>query len=780
MDLTIILGSIGILFWVGSQRSRSTIGNPSPSRWIGYSGIVIFLLLFLLEISMSAFVLDDVGLDSPHFLASPLPEWLHWLLTRSGIALLIVGILLSVIARQNVDKAFEASTNRAIEAADQALQSESRFRSLFETTSDSVYCYNFDPPMRISLPIEAQIRRSHDAILTECNHVFARVLEKVEPSEVIGTTMAFLDSTKDEEAHTRFIEAFIESGYRISNYELIYKSLEGEDRAVSLSLTGIVKDGFLHRFWGVENNILDVRRTRVALYRRRMFQEMQAHVSSKLVMTRFKDGKQAIENSLEQVCHFVGGNRMRLMWLDWEEATASIVYSYQGGSGRDPPTTVNLSDFPQLTKNLINNELLHLPDVTDESVCDRPDALQLAALGIKSFLFLPVAVGGEVVAAVTLGDDEQLRHWSEQDMSDLRVIAELIGSFVLRMRQRKALDEAMDGLQNATERLEAENVYLRSEIKLDHDFGEIIGESDTLRRSLKMVEQVADTMTPVLVLGETGTGKELIARALHDHSARSARPLVKVNCAALPANLIESELFGYEKGAFTSAESSKRGRFDLADGSTLFLDEIGEIPIELQSKLLRVLQEGEFERLGGNKTIKVNVRIIAATNRDLSEAVDMGEFRSDLYYRINTFPIELPPLRDRGTDIRLLAEHFARQHAQRLGREITAISASMMRDLEQYDWPGNVRELEGVIQRSLISSPGVVLELGQALSVAGTADTGANVAPDLRSVERDHIVAVLNECKWKISGNRGAATRLEVPPSTLRSKMKKLGIERPV
>ena len=347
------------------------------------------------------------------------------------------------------------------------------------------------------------------------------------------------------------------------------------------------------------------------------------------------------------------------------------------------------------------------------------------------------------------------------------------------LRQRRALDAALGSLQAATDRLEAENVYLRTEIKLSHDFEEIVGNSDALRRSLQMVEQVADTMTPVLILGETGTGKELIARALHEYSGRRHRPLVKVNCAALPASLIESELFGFEKGAFTSADAPKRGRFDLAHGSTLFLDEIGEIPVELQAKLLRVLQEGEFERLGGNKTITVDVRIIAATNRDLWTACEDGEFRSDLYYRINTFPIELPALRERGDDIRLLAEHFAKMHAQRLGRDITEISASMMRQLETYHWPGNVRELEGVIQRALISSSGTVLELGQSLAGRGDAilaDTGAH---NLSAVERDHITTILEECRWKIAGKTGAAAALDVPPSTLRSKMKKLGIQRP-
>ncbi|MGI9236430.1 MAG: sigma-54 interaction domain-containing protein, partial [Woeseiaceae bacterium] len=273
---------------------------------------------------------------------------------------------------------------------------------------------------------------------------------------------------------------------------------------------------------------------------------------------------------------------------------------------------------------------------------------------------------------------------------------------------------------------------------------------------------------------------ELIARAIHDLSERSNRPLVKVNCAALPANLIESELFGHEKGAFTGADGAKRGRFDLAHGSSLFLDEIGEIPIELQSKLLRVLQEGEFDRLGGSKTIKVDVRLVVATNRDLAEAVRDGEFRSDLYYRVNTFPITLPALMDRGDDIELLAQHFVRMHAPRLGRDVNEISSEMMKQLRQYSWPGNVRELEGIVQRALISSSGPILNLAAPLvSASGVEQPAQAPVSDLKLIEREHIVAVLEDARWKISGSAGAAAKLGIPPSTLRSKMKKLAIMRP-
>ncbi|MDJ0939984.1 MAG: sigma 54-interacting transcriptional regulator [Woeseiaceae bacterium] len=782
VDLLIILGAIGMLFWVASHRRLSS-RVPTRGRNLILWGISITVVLHLVEISLSVFSTEPLGFSTSYLVASQMPVWLHWLLSRTALAMISVGALLAIRQRRRVDEAIAASKAKVLAAESQLMQSEARFRNLFETTSNAVYCYTFEPPMRITLPVDAQIRRSRDAVLTECNHVFAESLEREKPADVIGTTMTYLDSTKDEDAHARYFEAFIESGYRLTNYEMIYKSVEGEDRALSISVTGIVQDGLLHRMWGVESNILDVRRTRNALHRRRMFQELLGSVSSRLVMTRYAEADEEIIHSLEQVCAFVGGNGFSLSWVDWEAGVAYNDYSWLKGE-RDPVRSTVLSDWPYLTDYLVRAESLVINNVdTFAKEGSKTDLTTLRRRGIKSFMFLPLVVAGEVVGSVAVGSDEEYQDWTEQDLSDMRVFADLFASYVLRVRQRRALDEALEGLQSATERLEAENVYLRNEIKLSHDFDEIVGDSEVLKRTLQMVEQVADTMTPVLILGETGTGKELIARALHEHSSRSGRPLVKVNCAALPANLIESELFGYEKGAFTSADSSKRGRFDLADGSTLFLDEIGEIPIELQAKLLRVLQEGEFERLGGGETVRVDVRIIAATNRDLWEAVEQGEFRSDLFYRINTFPIELPALRERGDDIRLLAEHFAQLHAQRLGREIEAISADMMQQLNTYSWPGNVRELEGVIQRALISSTGPVLKLGRSLAARpaapATVPEVVAPAPDLRSVERDHIIAVLDESGWKISGNKGAAAMLGIPPSTLRSKMKKLAIERP-
>jgi PAS domain S-box-containing protein len=336
-------------------------------------------------------------------------------------------------------------------------------------------------------------------------------------------------------------------------------------------------------------------------------------------------------------------------------------------------------------------------------------------------------------------------------------------------------------------RLQQQNVYLREEIKSEYNFDEIIGGSPSLRAALAKVKQVAPTPSTVLILGETGTGKELIARALHHNSRRRERPLIKLNCAAIPTGLIESELFGHEKGAFTGAIERRVGRFALADGGTIFLDEIGDVPMEVQVRLLRVLQEQEFEPVGSPRTHKVDVRVIAATNRDLSAAVADGSFRADLFYRLNVFPIHVPPLRERREDIPLLAHYFARKYSARIGKHRTTIPEEAMRRLVAYRWPGNIRELENVIERAVILAPDSVLEIGADMVRAEPeppAAPGPAPAPgeaaglSVAENERQHILRVLAQTKWRIEGDAGAARLLDLHPNTLRSRMKKLGIER--
>jgi len=340
------------------------------------------------------------------------------------------------------------------------------------------------------------------------------------------------------------------------------------------------------------------------------------------------------------------------------------------------------------------------------------------------------------------------------------------------------LRKAYTEIEKLKNRLEAETAYLQQEIKLEHNFESIVGKSVALKYVLYKVEQVTAADTTVLVLGETGTGKELVARAIHNNSPRRARPLVKVNCATLPSHLIESELFGHEQGAFTGAHTRQLGRFEVADGTSIFLDEIGELPSELQSKLLRVLEHGEFERLGSPRTIKVDVRVIAATNRDLEEEVRKGRFREDLFYRLNVFPITVPPLRQRAEDIPMLARFFIEKASKRLGKSIEQIPESVVQKLQDYSWPGNVRELENVIERAIISSSGPKLRLADNLA-GPTINQPPSPFKSLQENEKDHIQRVLQSTSWRIEGAKGAALILDMNPSTLRFRMRKLGIQKP-
>jgi PAS domain S-box-containing protein len=353
----------------------------------------------------------------------------------------------------------------------------------------------------------------------------------------------------------------------------------------------------------------------------------------------------------------------------------------------------------------------------------------------------------------------------------------------LEIDERKKAEELLQGaiaeIKLLKDRLQAENIYLQQEVARENNFGEIIGQSNAMSYVFFRIEQVAPQDTTVLLLGETGTGKGVVARAIHSRSARKGRPMITVNCTAMPVNLIESELFGREKGAFTGANARQMGRFELADHGTIFLDEIGEMPLELQSKLLRVIQDGEFERLGSPRTIKVNVRIIAASNRNLEEEVKSGRFREDLFYRLNVFPITITPLRQRKEDIPLLVNHFVAKFNKKTGKKIDAVSKETLDALQGYHWPGNVRELESVIERAVITSQGTALQvLDRFDAIRKTGEESGEEVKALAGMEQDHILQVLHKTAWRIEGPTGAAVLLGLNPSTLRARMRKYGLRR--
>ena len=390
--------------------------------------------------------------------------------------------------------------------------------------------------------------------------------------------------------------------------------------------------------------------------------------------------------------------------------------------------------------------------------------------GINSFCCVPLTTAVRRLGAIGFAS-LQKGVYGEADVAFLQQVGKQVAV---------AADNALAYQQIAElkDKLTKEKLYLEDEIRTEYNFEEIIGESAVLKRILKQVETVAPTDSAVLIQGETGTGKELIARAIHNLSKRRERTFVKINCAAIPTGLLESELFGHERGAFTGAIAQRVGRFELAHQGTLFLDEIGDVPLELQSKLLRVLQEQEFERLGSTRTIRVDIRLVAATNRDLAQLVADKQFRSDLYYRLNVFPVVAPPLRDRPEDVPLLVRYFAQKYARRMNKRIETIPAETMGALSKYPWPGNIRELENLIERSVILSQGPDLRVPLTELTKTPASASSNGVATLEAAEREHILRVLRETNWVIGGPSGAAARLGMKRTTLQSKMRKLGISR--
>jgi formate hydrogenlyase transcriptional activator len=454
--------------------------------------------------------------------------------------------------------------------------------------------------------------------------------------------------------------------------------------------------------------------------------------------------------------HDPGRNTMRLHTIQ-ANVPADLVGGHEGPVEESPAGVVWQTQQPILVPDLGKER--RWPQVTE---C-------MAADGANSFCFVPLTTAVRRLGAMGFLS-LQREAYSETDLEFLQQVAKQVAVAV----ENALAYEEITRLKN---KLAEEKLYLEEEIRSEHGFEDIIGDSKALKRVLDQVQVVAPTDSTVLIQGETGTGKELIARAIHRLSGRRERTFVKLNCAAIPTGLLESELFGHERGAFTGAISRKAGRFELADQGTIFLDEVGEIPVELQSKLLRVLQEQEFERLGSTKTIRVNVRLIAATNRDLKSLIEAKQFRGDLYYRLNVFPITVPPLRDRREDIPTLVRYFTQHYAVRMKKPIHTIPAATLDALSRYAWPGNIRELENLVERSVILTQGT--ELQMPLSELKVEGSPTPAPTTLKDTEREHILRTLQETRWVIGGPGGAAARLGLKRTTLTSKMKTLGIIRP-
>ncbi len=509
------------------------------------------------------------------------------------------------------------------------------------------------------------------------------------------------------------------------------------------------------------------------------FEKLLSELAAELVNLPPNRIDEEIEHGLELVGEFLGADRGGISQFSEDKKTLKLTHRYvRPGMPPHPRTSIEPEKrflwYQQTleTMGMVVSE--DLPgDLPEEASFERQFCIEH---GIKSNIAFPLSTGTDKPDGVIgFAFIRNKRAWPPQCIQRVRFIGNVFANVLRRKQTEEALQDAYMEIKELKELLEAENVYLKEEIKVESSYGDILGHSNAMKEVMGQVEQVAPTDSTVLIQGETGTGKELIARAIHKLSARRDKPMVRVNCAAIAPTLIESELFGHEKGAFTGAVSRQIGRFEIANGSTIFLDEIGDLSSDLQAKLLHVLELEQFERIGNPETIDVDIRVIAATNKNLAEEVREGRFREDLFYRLNVFPIQVPPLRQRKEDIPMLVWAFVQELSVKMGKVIETIPRKAMEQLQNHPWPGNVRELRNVIERAMILTKGRSLHVDMPQST----DSPRPQSLGLEDIEKNHIIDVLSMADWRVRGENGAAELLHLKPSTLESKMQKLGIKRP-
>jgi len=499
------------------------------------------------------------------------------------------------------------------------------------------------------------------------------------------------------------------------------------------------------------------------------FEELISGISAQLIATGPEDLEGTIESALHNVRAFFNADRCALLTVSENLEMLHVAYaSYSDGTRRVSGEIDLARLYPWTRKRLvIDREVLSMSSRSELPPEAKVDLSTFEMMGTQSLLILPIKVAQRRLHLILISTVREEVSWPAEYIPRLRLLGEMLINTVER-------NQALERLQRQREKLHSENDYLRKEVRQKLGEQSIVGRCEAIRRTLALAEQVASTDSTVLLLGETGCGKGRFASYIHERSTRRDRTMITVNCSAIPDSLMESELFGREKGAYTGALAKQIGRFELAHGSTLFIDEIGELPLEMQVKLLRVLENRTIERLGNPKPISVNVRIIAATNRNLAVAIREGKFREDLYYRLNVFPITVPPLRERRDDIPLFVQAFIDEFAGTMAKPIEEIEPGSMEALLSYSWPGNVRELRNVVERAMIMATSSMLRIA-----VPEMETRVPVQTDLASVERTHILNVLNESGWRIRGPHGAAARLGLKPTTLESRIKNLGLVRP-
>ncbi len=521
-----------------------------------------------------------------------------------------------------------------------------------------------------------------------------------------------------------------------------------------------------------------------SLDERLRFEELMREISSRFINLPADQIDGDIMAAQRRICELLNIDRSSLLQVSEREAGKLLLtHIHQPPENPLPLGQMDARDFfPWTAQKALEGETVVISKMTDLPPEAGRDRESYDVYGTRSTVSVPLRTGqGPVLGVLAFAVLQEERRWTESVVKEFELIAQVFSNALSRKQTDESLrkngaklKEQLDEIESLKQRLEQENLYLLEEVRLLSEHTGIVAQSAAMKKVLVRAEQVAPTDSTVLLLGETGTGKELLARAIHGMSTRKERPLVTVNCAAMAPTLIESELFGRERGAYTGALTRMTGRFELAHGSTLFLDEIGEIPIDLQSKLLRVLEDGRFERLGSTRSQNVDVRIIAATNRDLEKDVRDGRFRQDLFYRLNVFSVVIPPLRERPDDIPLLVWKFIREFQKRMGKEIESIPKNTIQALQSHSWPGNVRELRNLIENGMIMSKSKSLEV----QVPRSDPSEATVFASLEDMERMHVTAVLEKTGWRVSGPGGAAEILGLKRSTLQTKLKKLGIRR--
>ncbi|MBW1750178.1 MAG: sigma 54-interacting transcriptional regulator [Deltaproteobacteria bacterium] len=640
------------------------------------------------------------------------------------------------------------------ELEDGLKESEERYRSLIEASPSAI-----------------MVIQDGNIIFT--NPAGAELFGFYDPEEMVGLSAIDLISQESQQLVVERLKN-LELGKRNPTAEIALVRQDGSKIiAESTSVTSLLQGKSVGII--IAKDITERKQAEEAQEERLRFQELVSRISTKFIGLIGVEFEQAIQEALAAIGRYFDVDSVRFYRLSLQGDIIEMrnVWRSEHLISEKETTEMYKMKYPHLAAHYSQGEpiVYGCPDECPPL----PDLIEILKYAkIKAGVGVPLEIDDSGVDVFALARIQSEHEWPKDIIEYCKSIGQIMLSAMRRREIEIELQNRHDEIKLLKDRLAQENIYLRQEIVVQFRHDEIIGDSDAMKGVLKLAKMVAKQDTSVLILGETGTGKELIARAIHNISQRKDRAMIKVNCAALPATLIESELFGREKGAFTGALSRQVGRFEAADGSTIFLDEIGDMPLEMQAKLLRVLQDGQFERLGSAESVTADVRLIAATNHNLEQEMRAGRFRQDLYYRLSVFPITVPPLRERRGDIPLLVWSFVREFGESMGKSIIEISKKAMDTLKSYSWPGNVRELKNIVERAMILSTGTTLHLDQ----MGFEDAEATQSTTLKRVEKNHILEILEDTGWKISGRNGAAEVLGLKESTLRARLKKLGIQR--